>query len=153
MNPVVEIRNFDELKNKELYEILKLRNEVFIVEQECAYDDIDGNDIDAVHLFIRNEGEIVAYCRILNPGVTFPSYAIGRVVTSVNCRKNGYARLLMRTAIEYATGQLNAETIMVSAQVYLTGFYRSLGFHVESDIYLEDNIPHCDMKYIVTKPE
>ncbi|MCL1830964.1 MAG: GNAT family N-acetyltransferase [Oscillospiraceae bacterium] len=146
MDCSIEIYEFNQLIPKDLYGILKLRSDVFIVEQECAYDDIDGNDLQALHLIIRDEDSIAACCRILSPGVTFPTYAIGRLATEKDHRNRGYARRLMNTAIEYITEQFNPKSIMISGQAYLVGFYSGLGFKVVSELYLEDDIPHYDME-------
>ena len=146
----IEVRKFDELTTRELHDILKLRNEVFVVEQECSYLDIDGNDCVSTHIFMKEDENIVACCRVLPEGVTFPEVAIGRVVTGISYRHKGYARALMQRAIEYAIETMHVNVIMLSAQVYLTEFYKSLGFYVVSEIYLEDNIPHNDMRYTKT---
>ena len=141
----IQVSEFNDLTNFELYEILKLRNEVFVVEQECPYDDIDGNDINALHLFIIENDSVVACCRILKPGVTFPTFAIGRLATKKEYRGNGYARSLMENAIKNIFERVEVDTIMISAQSYLKEFYDSLGFKIVSDMYLEDEIPHYNM--------
>jgi len=143
----VVVKTFDELSAAEVYNILRLRSEVFVVEQECPYPDADGNDFDAVHLYISVEDEIAAYCRVLKPGVVFPSVAIGRVVTRKKYRGFGHARRLMGCAFAYVKNEMNEKKIMISAQAYLKRFYGSLGFDVVSEDYLEDGIPHCDMLY------
>lgn len=148
MDVHIEIKRFEDLENTRLYEILKLRNEIFVVEQKCAYDDIDGNDTNAIHIVVIENDIVVACCRVLKPGVTFPTHAIGRLVTKASCRNKGYARKLMETAIQYIIDVGKTDDIMISAQAYLREFYKSIGFVIVSDEYLDDGIPHYDMKYV-----
>ena len=139
------IKRFDELTSDELYAILQLRNEVFIVEQNCVYNDIDGKDQPAWHLMANADDKLVAYTRILPPGVSYSDPAIGRVVTSSLKRRSGLGRELMKRSIEVCEKLFGKISITLSAQVYLQSFYESLGFIVAGEEYLEDGIPHIKM--------
>jgi len=136
----------DELTSSELYAIMKLRSEVFVVEQNCIYLDADGKDGGAYHLcgWLNNE-LLVAYARLLAPGVSYTEASIGRVVTHQAHRKDGYGKTLMQKAIENTCTIFDTQTIKIGAQQYLTKFYNSLGFNVSSEPYLEDGIPHLEM--------
>jgi ElaA protein len=139
------IKRFDELSLDELYNILQLRSEVFIVEQNCVYNDPDGKDQSAWHLMAIEDGKLVAYTRILSPGVAYHHPAIGRVVTSSSKRRSGLGRELMKRSIEACEKLFGKTSITLSAQVYLQSFYESLGFIVVGEEYLEDGIPHIKM--------
>lgn len=140
-----KLKRFNELTVEEIYNILALRNEVFIVEQECAFLDCDNKDLNSYHLFFEENGEIVAYLRILKKGVSYDQVSIGRVVVKKNYRGKGISRKMMLKAIEFIENNLKENTIKIQAQVYLLNFYSSLGFKAVSEEYLEDNIPHIDM--------
>ena len=142
-----ELKKFDELNVEEIYKILKLRIEVFVVEQECAYQDCDGKDQKSYHLFLEDEGRIAAYLRILKRGLSFDEVAIGRVIVNKDYRGKGLAREMMLKAIKFIEEELNEKEIKIQAQVYLVDFYGSLGFKKISEEYLEDKIPHVDMLY------
>jgi len=139
------IKRFEELNLDELYALLQLRNEVFIVEQNCVYNDPDGKDQPAWHLMANEDGKLVAYTRILPPGVSYTDPAIGRVVTSSLKRRSGLGRELMKRSIEACEKLFGKISITLSAQVYLQSFYESLGFIVAGEEYLEDGIPHIKM--------
>jgi len=139
------IKRFDELTSDELYAILQLRNEVFIVEQNCVYNDIDGKDQPAWHLMANADDKLVAYTRILPPGVSYSDPAIGRVVTSSSKRRSGLGKELMKRSIEACEKFFGKTSISLSAQVYLQSFYESLGFIVVGEEYLDDGIPHFKM--------
>ncbi|MBU3105986.1 GNAT family N-acetyltransferase [Clostridium gasigenes] len=141
------IKKFNQFKVEEIYKILALRNKVFIVEQECAYLDCDDKDLKSYHLFSEENGEVVAYLRILEKGVSYDEISIGRVAVKKNYRGKGISREMMLKAIEFIENNLKEETIKIQAQVYLLNFYSSLGFKAVSEEYLEDNIPHIDMIY------
>ncbi len=143
-----ELKKFDDLKVEEIYKILKIRNEVFIVEQQCAYQDCDGKDENSYHLFLQDNDKIIAYLRILKKGVSYDEISIGRVLVHKDYRGKGISRELMLKAINYIEVNLNEKEIKIQAQSYLVNFYRSLGFKEVSNEYLEDNIPHMDMLYI-----
>ena len=139
------IKKFNELSLEELYAILELRNEVFIVEQNCVYKDPDGKDQSAWHLLAMEEDKLVAYTRILPPGAVYTDPAIGRVVTSPSKRGSGIGKELMKRSIEVCEKLFGKISITLSAQVYLKNFYESLGFIALSDEYLDDGIPHIEM--------
>ena len=139
------IKKFGELTLDELYNILQLRNEVFIVEQDCVYKDLDGKDRSAWHLMAVEDDKLVAYTRILPPGVSYSDPAIGRVVTSSLKRRSGLGRELMKRSIEACEKLFGKTSITLSAQVYLQNFYASFGFIVIGEEYLDDGIPHIDM--------
>lgn len=135
---------FGELDTKELYKILQLRSEVFVVEQNCLYLDADDKDQDACHLCGWKDNTLVAYARILPPGLAFDEASIGRVLTKPDYRKYGAGRELMLIAIGKTLAQYQVN-IRIGAQVYLQQFYTSLGFKQVTDQYLEDDIPHIEM--------
>jgi ElaA protein len=136
---------FNEFTIDELYEILQLRSEVFVVEQDCVYQDLDGKDTKALHVFARKNNRIVAYTRIFKPGEYFKFASIGRVVVAMNERKFGYGHDLIKASIAAIKTHFNVEEITISAQVYLQKFYESHGFKKVGDGYLEDGIPHIRM--------
>ena len=140
-----KIKRFEEMTTTELYEILRVRSEVFVVEQTCIYQDLDLKDKKAYHLFCENNGEIAAYLRILDKGVSYPEISIGRVLTRETNRRIGLAREMMQKAISFVEEELSEMQIRISAQLYLKKFYEGLGFSVTSDIYLEDDIEHIEM--------
>jgi ElaA protein len=140
------IQTFRDLDNKQLYEIIRLRNEVFVVEQNCPYQDADGKDYHATHVYCCDDnGRVLAYCRLLPPGVSYKECSIGRVVNAPDQRGKGLGRALMETAIEYIEHTWKYSEIRISAQKYLEAFYGSLGFKTCSEEYLEDGIPHVEM--------
>jgi len=139
------VKNFDELSVHELYAILQLRSEVFVVEQNCVYQDLDFKDQKAIHVFGFKNENIVAYTRIFSPGDYFKEASIGRVVVKDTERKYGYGYDLMNTSIQAVENQFNSKEITISAQVYLTKFYTNLGFKPIGEEYLEDGIPHIEM--------
>ena len=141
------VYSFDELSKEELYEILRLRQEVFVVEQDCKYVDADCLDFSAYHLIAKNnEKEIIGYLRIipLNKEFAFPS--IGRVLVTSENRDMGLGKLLVRKGIEFAFKKFPFEEIHISAQKYLLNFYLDLGFEILGEEYLEDGIPHIKMR-------
>lgn len=138
-------QSFNELSSIEVFEILKIRCEVFVVEQQCAYLDPDEKDFHAIHLTCRNKGEIAAYARIIPPGISYFEPSIGRVLTSGKYRRTGLGKILMEKAIAHCTQAFPMHSIRISAQLYLLDFYNQLGFQVVDEPYLEDNIPHCAM--------
>ncbi len=140
-------KKFDELKNIELYNILRLRNEVFIVEQECPYVDCDNKDIGAYHLLVEEDGKLLAYLRILDKGVSYDEVSIGRVIVTNECRGKGIAKEMMTKSLEFIKENLNENEVRISAQSYALKLYESVGFKIASEEYLEDDIPHIDMIY------
>lgn len=142
----IEFKKFDDLSVHELYQFLKLRQDVFVIEQTCIYPDFDGRDYVCIHALQRDEaGELIGYLRILPPGQTFDTAAIGRVLVREDARGSGAARTLMTEALSYIRDTLMQRQVKLSAQQYLIGFYESLGFTAISQGYLEDGIPHIDM--------
>jgi len=144
---IFKLRTFKEFTNTELYRVLQLRSEVFVVEQTCAYQDMDGKDDEALHLVGFEGSEVAAYARLLKPGMAYKEAAIGRVVVAQAHRGKKYGQELMNKAIEETLEKYAVKEIIVSAQKYLEKFYSDLGFVTESDVYLEDNIPHIKMRY------
>jgi len=140
-------KKFDELTNIELYEILKLRNTVFVVEQNCVYLDTDDKDLQSCHLLGYEQNQLIAYLRILPPGISYNEASIGRVVTHPNFRKSGYGIELIKIAIVKTLEQFDTDSIKISAQCYLLNFYSNLGFVAVGEAYLEDDIPHIEMIY------
>ena len=130
-----KIKRFEEMTTTELYEILRVRSEVFVVEQTCIYQDLDLKDKKAYHLFCENNGEIAAYLRILDKGVSYPEISIGRVLTRETNRRIGLAREMMQKAISFVEEELSEMQIRISAQLYLKQFYESLGFLITSEVY------------------
>ncbi|MBQ2957247.1 MAG: GNAT family N-acetyltransferase [Clostridia bacterium] len=137
------VKHFRELTSDELYEILRIRSEVFVVEQECVYQDIDGKDLDAFHVFLQDEEGIQAYLRVMNRGVSFDEVAIGRVVSMK--RRCGLGTEILRAGIETAIEVYDADKITLEAQTYAREFYEKQGFVQTSDEFLEDGIPHIRM--------
>jgi len=142
------MKKFEELTNIELYEVLKLRQEIFIIEQACIYPDIDSNDQNAYHLLAFDGGEMVGCLRILGRGVTFDEVSIGRVVVSKNSRGRGIAKEMMQRALHFIVSEWKERRVKISAQTYVIPLYEGLGFEVVSAQYLEDGIPHADMIFI-----
>ncbi|AZJ33019.1 MULTISPECIES: GNAT family N-acetyltransferase [Tenacibaculum] len=139
------VKRFQELTTSELYELLQLRSEVFVVEQDCVYQDIDGKDQKALHVIGVKEGKIVAYTRLFNSGEYFDTPSIGRVVVKETERKYGYGHDLIKASIKAIVDNYNETTITISAQTYLQKFYESHGFKQIGEGYLEDGIPHIRM--------
>jgi ElaA protein len=139
------LKKFDELNVHELYAILQLRNEVFIIEQNCIYPDLDNKDQEAWHFMGTDNNKLVAYTRILSPGVSYPEPAIGRVVTAPVVRRSGSGKELMLRSIDICENLFGKIAISLGAQVYLKKFYESLGFSITGDMYLEDGIEHIKM--------
>ena len=140
------ITPFHELSSKLLYDILQLRSEVFVVEQNCVYLDADGKDEHALHLYGLLDTTIVAYARLLPQGISYNNYcSIGRVVSNLKYRKHGFGKQLMQAAIQACNTHFQHIPIKIGAQQYLQHFYESFGFVVASDMYLEDGIPHITM--------
>jgi ElaA protein len=141
----INIKTFNELSIVELYDILKLRSEVFVVEQDCVYQDIDGTDQKALHILGVVENKIIAYTRCFKPGDYFKEASIGRVVVKESQRKYKRGNQIMNSSIEAIEKYYKTNTIKISAQCYLNKFYSSLGFKSIGEKYLEDGIPHVAM--------
>ena len=141
----IEVKAFEKLSTKELHDILRLRSQIFVVEQECIYEDVDGKDAKALHVIGTKEGEIVAYARIFKSGDYFDEAAIGRVAVKKPERKFGYGKQIMKASIAAVRNHFEESVMRVSAQFYLERFYHSLGFEQVAEGYLEDGIPHIGM--------
>jgi ElaA protein len=146
MNLEWKIKRFEALSGKELYDLLQLRSEVFVVEQNCVYQDIDGKDQKALHLIGEVHGETVCYARLFKPNDYFEQASIGRVVVKRSYRDKKLGHILMQEAITVIKKQFDVTKITISAQLYLKKFYESHGFIQTGGTYLEDDIPHIEMK-------
>ena len=148
MSKVWQIKRFDDLSTRELYNLLRLRSDVFVVEQECPYPELDGKDTlpETIHVWQYGPEEVITAClRILAPGVSYTGVSLGRVAVHREFRRSGLAHKIVDKAIELAEQHWPGVKIEIGAQEYLTAFYNSHGFRVSSAPYLEDNIPHVDM--------
>lgn len=143
----IKVKTFQDLTTQELYDILQLRSEVFVVEQDCVYQDIDGKDQKALHVIGYKAQKIVAYTRLFKPGDYFEFASIGRVIVSQAQRKYKYGYDIMHASIDAVKTHYNKTEIKISAQCYLKSFYGNLGFKEIGDEYLEDGIPHIGMIY------
>lgn len=140
------IKPFDKLTTKELFHIYKLRVDVFVVEQQCPYHEIDDIDLISHHIYLQNDNSIIlAYCRLYKQNDTFH---IERVIATE--RRKGNGTQIMKTAIEFATEKLHADSIIIEAQTYAQKFYEKLGFVQTSEPFEEDGIPHIQMKYMIS---
>ncbi len=139
------IKTFQDLTSAELYAILQLRSEVFVVEQNCVFQDLDNKDQYCHHLMGWQQEKLIAYTRLVPAGVSYEQPSIGRVVTSPSSRGGGLGRLLMDKSIEETTRLFGKSPIRIGAQLYLKRFYESLAFSQSSDIYDEDGIDHIEM--------
>lgn len=140
-----KIKRFKDLTGEELYKILSLRSSVFVVEQECIYQDCDAKDLEAYHLFCTDNNKVIATLRILDKGVSYDEVSIGRVAVDKEYRRNSLGRRAMEKAITFIKDTYGETEVRISAQVYIKDFYKSLGFIESSEEYLEDNIPHIEM--------
>ena len=140
-----QIKTFKELNTTELYNILQLRSEVFVVEQDCVYQDIDFKDQKSLHVFASKNDKIIAYTRVFKPGDYFENSSIGRVVVADAERKHGFGHDLMKASIEAINKYFNVDKITISAQKYLKKFYEAHQFIQVGKEYLEDGIPHIRM--------
>jgi len=145
MNYIHKVKSFGELNTNELYELLRLRSEVFVVEQNCVFLDQDNKDQQCYHLLLFCEGQLAAYCRLVPAGLSYHEVSIGRVVSSPTYRGKGMGRKVMELAIQSCQDLFGAKPIRIGAQTYATAFYESLGFVAEGDAYDEDGIEHIEM--------
>jgi len=139
------IKTFEELSLQELYAILQLRAEVFVVEQLCTYQDMDEHDKDAWHVMAYDENQLVAYARLIKPGLVYPTASLGRVIVKKEFRGKQIGKELMERALLFLKEKVYKGSVTISAQCYLLKFYSDLGFKTEGNEYLEDNIPHIKM--------
>ncbi len=146
MNQLVwHFKNFDQLTPAELYEILRLRNEVFVVEQNCIYNECDGKDYKCLQLWCTLDGQIVGSCRIVPPGVSYDEPSFGRIVSKPGFRDLKLGHQMMDFILQIIKNYYHTERVRISAQVYLRKFYEKYGFRQTSDEYLEDTLPHMEM--------
>ena len=141
----IKTKYFNQLTLNELYDILKLRSEVFVVEQNCVYQDLDGKDEKALHIIGKKNNKIAAYTRVFQPGDYFKEASIGRVVVSKEERQHNYGYDIMKASIKAIQDHYNVTEIKLSAQTYLRKFYNNLEFKEIGEEYLEDGIPHIAM--------
>lgn len=141
----IQVKTFSELSTIELYNLLQLRSEVFVVEQDCVYQDIDSKDQKSLHVIGFKNDKVVAYTRIFKPGDYFELASIGRVVVAADERQHKYGYDIMKASIDAVKTHYNEYTIKISAQTYLKRFYNNLGFKEIGEEYLEDGIPHVAM--------
>ncbi len=139
------VKAFHELTVNELYDLLRLRSEVFVVEQNCVFLDQDDKDQHCYHLLLFSEDQLVGYSRLVPAGLSYQEMAIGRVVTAPSARGKRFGRILMELAIQYCHKLVGSGNIRIGAQTYALGFYVSLGFVAEGDVYDEDGIEHIEM--------
>ena len=137
------VKHFDELTARELYAILALRDKVFVVEQECIYQEADGKDSRAYHVWLEEGGEMIAYLRVLEAGVSFDEVSIGRVIAVK--RRQGYGSRIVAEGIRVAREKYGAKAIRIEAQTYARGLYEKLGFKQTTEEFLDDGIPHIGM--------
>ena len=140
-----QLKKFEDLTSYQLYAILQLRNEVFVVEQNCVFQDADDKDQQAYHYMGFSNNKLVAYTRLIPAGVSYEEASIGRVITSPLIRSTGAGKVLMQRSIETLYELYGRQPIKIGAQLYLKKFYESLGFIQSSDIYDEDGIDHIEM--------
>ena len=139
------IKRFDELTAKELYEIIRARTEVFVVEQNCPYQELDGLDVYSTHLYFAENGVIAAYMRIVPAGKRFQDVSFGRIFTAMPYRGTGLGAKLLEEGIKTAEKIYGKLPIRIGAQKYACGFYEKFGFAIDSDEYDEDGIVHIEM--------
>ena len=142
-----QFKTFESLSIQELYAIMQVRNDVFVYEQHCYYQDLDDKDQACIHVLVRNEQQkLVAYCRILPPGLTYPTHSIGRVLVISAYRKQQLGRALMQKTLDYILSTYGKVPLTIEAQLYLQAFYESLGFVRTSDIFDDAGIDHVEMQ-------
>jgi ElaA protein len=140
-----QFKSFEALTQQQLYALLQLRTEVFVMEQNCAFQDMDGADDKAMHLLGIHDDKLMAYARCFNAGIKFNEASIGRVITHASLRGKGAGHALMQQAITFTTQQWGEQPIRISAQARLEKFYQQHGFTTASAPYIEDGIPHIEM--------
>ncbi len=144
-NIIWKIKTFDEFTVPELYQVLKARVDVFVVEQDCPYPDLDGYDQKGIHIWAEENGEVLAYCRVFDKGIKYNETSFGRVLTTEKARGAGLGKQLIQYAVETIENRFHTSEIRISAQDYLLKFYGGFGFESTGKKYLEDNIPHTEM--------
>ncbi|MFY7815252.1 MAG: GNAT family N-acetyltransferase [Chryseobacterium taeanense] len=146
-NIIWKIKTFDEFTVPELYNVLKARIDVFVVEQNCPYPDLDDYDQKAVHIWAEENGEVLATCRIFDKGIKYPEASIGRVLTTEKARGKRLGKQLIQYALDSIEARFHSSEVRISAQDYLLKFYGEFGFKDTGKKYLEDDIPHTEMFY------
>lgn len=141
------LRAFNDLSNLQLFQIYQLRSMVFVVEQNCPYQDVDDKDLQALHLMLYENNLLAGYCRILPPGLSYQEPSIGRVVVHQDFRRKKIGEKMMKQSLNITMDLFKNQDVVISAQTYLTKFYKDLGFQEEGEGYLEDDIPHIKMRY------
>ncbi|MBP2617198.1 GNAT family N-acetyltransferase [Chryseobacterium jejuense] len=144
-NIIWKIKTFDEFTVPELYSVLKARIDVFVIEQNCPYPDLDNYDQKAVHIWAEENGDVLAYCRIFDKGIKYDETSIGRVLTTEKARGKSLGKLLIKYAVDTIENRFHTPEIRISAQDYLLKFYGDFGFEDTGKKYLEDDIPHTEM--------
>jgi ElaA protein len=139
------VKSFPTLTPNELYALMRLRSEVFVVEQNCVFLDADNKDIYCHHLMLFDHKQLIAYARLVPPGISYNEMSVGRVVTAKEARNKGAARQLMQLAVEYCRKIFGDGPIRIGAQYYLEKFYTEIGFTATGDVYDEDGIEHIEM--------
>ena len=137
--------NFDSISKEELYDVLSLRQRVFIIEQDCFYEDLDYSDQDANHLLLYKDKKLIGYSRVFPPGIKYDAASIGRIVVDDKFRGMEYGKMITTESIEFIKNNFPKSDIFISAQFRLVHFYENLGFKIEGSVYLEDNIDHIKM--------
>lgn len=144
-NALWTIKSYSELSAEELYSILQIRQDVFVVEQNCPYLDADGYDESALHIWAEADGKTAAYCRLFPAGIKYEEISLGRVCTDTSFRQTGLGKTIMKIALDTAEARFRSAVMRISAQDYLLDFYKSFGFSDTGKKYLEDDIPHTEM--------
>ena len=137
--------DFDSISKEELYDVLSLRQRVFIIEQDCFYEDLDYSDQDANHLLLYQDNKLIGYSRVFPPGIKYYAASIGRIVTDLDYRGKGYGKSITHESIQFLKNNFPESDITISAQYRLVDFYENLGFETEGNVYLEDDIDHIKM--------
>ena len=138
-------RSFNSISKDELYDVLSLRQRVFIIEQDCFYEDLDYSDQDANHLLLYQDNKLIGYSRVFPPGIKYDAASIGRIVTDLDYRGKGYGKSITHESIQFLKNNFPESDITISAQYRLVDFYENLGFETEGNVYLEDDIDHIKM--------
>ncbi|MDQ0592146.1 ElaA protein [Chryseobacterium ginsenosidimutans] len=144
-NTIWKIKTFEEFTVSELYAVLKARIDVFVIEQNCPYPDLDNYDQKAIHIWAEENGDVLAYCRIFDKGIKYNETSLGRVLTTEKARGKSLGKLLIKYAVEIIENRFYTSEIRISAQDYLLKFYSDFGFVDTGKKYLEDDIPHTEM--------
>lgn len=144
-------RDFNSISKDQLYDVLSLRQRVFIIEQKCFYEDLDYFDEDAHHLLLYKDKDLIGYSRVFPPGIKYDSASIGRIVTDIKSRGEGIGKSITLESIEFIKNKFPKFNISISAQFRLVNFYEDLGFQIEGSVYLEDGIDHIKMVLKVKK--